>query len=297
MAKKSGLGRGLDSLFLEAHDSGEKSEPERTLRLTEIQPRSNQPRKHFDQEALSQLAQSIASNGLIQPIVVRSSIGGLYEIIAGERRWRACKMAGLTEVPVVILDTDDKKTAEISLIENIQREDLNPIEEAMAFRTLLSDYQMTQDEVANRVGKSRSAITNTLRLLDLPKETLDRLAAGSLTEGHGRALLGLADKGSIDGLAQRVEEEGLSVRQTEALVQRQNLRTAQEKQDEGEEKPASVKDVDYIAELEKKIRQTIGRRVKIVEGKRTKKLEVEYTDNDDLEKLLKSLCGDQIWDD
>jgi ParB family chromosome partitioning protein len=156
---------------------------------------------------------------------------------------------------------------------------------------------MTQDEVANRVGKSRSAITNTLRLLDLPKETLDRLAAGSLTEGHGRALLGLADKGSIDGLAQRVEEEGLSVRQTEALVQRQNLRTAQEKQDEGEEKPASVKDVDYIAELEKKIRQTIGRRVKIVEGKRTKKLEVEYTDNDDLEKLLKSLCGDQIWDD
>lgn len=294
MAKKTGLGRGLDSLFVEASES-ETSEKKTKLRLTEIQPRSNQPRKNFDSESLSKLAESIAANGLIQPIVVRESVGGYYEIIAGERRWRACKLAGLTEVPVVILNSDDRQTAELSLIENVQREDLNPIEEAIAYRTLIDDYQMTQEEVANRIGKSRTAITNTLRILDLPEEVLNLIADGTLSEGHGRAMLGLRNKDNLAEIGKTVAERELSVRQTEEFVRKLN-----EKADAPAEKetaPQSVKDVDYVAELEKKIRNTIGRRVKILGGKRVKKLEIEYTDNDDLENLLKTLCGDSIFDD
>lgn len=294
MAKKSGLGRGLDSLFVESSES-EASENKTKLRLTEIQPRSNQPRKNFDSESLSKLAESIAANGLIQPIVVRESVGGYYEIIAGERRWRACKLAGLTEVPVVILNSDDRQTAELSLIENVQREDLNPIEEAMAYRTLIDEYRMTQEEVATRIGKSRAAIANTMRLLDLPDEVLNLIADGTISEGHGRAILGLRDKEKMVEIAKTVADRDLSVRQTEEFVRKLNEKACESVEEEPQ--PQSVKDVDYVAELEKKIRNTIGRRVRILGGKRIKKLEIEYTDNDDLENLLKSLCGDSIFDD
>lgn len=292
--KPSKKPRGIDALFAESNAT-ETVDVKTKLRITEIQPRSNQPRKSFDSESLSKLADSIAANGLIQPIVVRESIGGYYEIIAGERRWRASKLAGLTEVPVVIINSDDKQTAEMSLIENVQREDLNPIEEAMAYKMLLNDFNMTQEEVATRVGKSRSAIANTIRLTELPDEVIDLVADRTLSEGHARTLLGLKNRESILGIAKTVVERELNVRQTEELVKKLN-----EKASEIEEQPeetASVKDVDYVAELEKKIRQTIGRRVKILEGKRTKKLEIEYTDNDDLENLLKILCGDSIFED
>lgn len=293
MPKKPSLGRGLDDLFLEAGEN-ELPEVKNKLRITEIQPKSNQPRKKFDAESLSELAESIAANGVIEPIVVRAVAGGMYEIIAGERRWRASKMAGLTEVPVVILDTDDRQAAEMSLIENIQREDLNPVEEAMAFRALIDAYGLTQEALASRIGKSRSAIANTLRILDLPDSILSLIADGSITEGHVRALQGLRDKSAIEDAAQIVIARKLSVRETEDFVRRCNEKAEEE---EVEPQPASVKDVDYIAELEKKIRRTIGRRVRIRDGKRTKKLEIEYTDNDDLEKLLCSLCGEQILDD
>lgn len=293
MAKDTGLGRGLDSLFLESSES-ESNEKVSRLRLTEIQPRGNQPRKNFDSDALSSLAQSIAANGLIQPIIVRESVGGYYEIIAGERRWRASKMAGLTEVPVVILNKDDRETAELSLIENVQREDLNPVEEAMAYKTLLTDYKLTQDQLATTIGRSRSAIANTMRILDLPDEILTLIGDETLSEGHGRALLGLHRKDRLPEIAQTVAERGLSVRQTEEYVRKLNDRDAEAAI---EPQPQSVKEVDYVAELEKKIRNTIGRRVKILEGKRTKKLEIEYTDNSDLENLLKTLCGDAIFED
>lgn len=293
MAKKAALGRGLDSLFVEAGEN-ELPEVKNKLRITEIQPRSSQPRKNFDSEALSKLAESIAANGIIEPIVVRSSPGGLYEIIAGERRWRAAKLAGLTEVPVVILNTDDRQTAELSIIENVQREDLNPVEEAMAYRTLIDSYGLTQEMLASRIGKSRVAVTNTMRILELPDPVLDLIAEGSLSEGHGRALLGMKDKSALPDAAKTVIERELTVRQTEDYVRKCNEKSEAVSVDP---KPASVKDVDYIAELEKKIRRTIGRRVRILEGKRTKKLEVEYTDNDDLEKLLKTLCGENIFED
>ncbi len=293
MAKKTGLGKGLDALFAETSESiEEKIEPTK-LRISEIQPRSGQPRKNFDKDALAALADSIAQNGLIQPIAVRSTPSGLYEIIAGERRWRASKLAGLTEVPVIIIDSDDRKTAELSLIENIQREDLNPIEEAMAYRSLMSEFGLTQEMVAERVGISRAAVANKLRLLDLSSDVYTHLVSGDLSEGHCRALLGLRDKAKISEIATLVIERELSVRQVEELVRRTNDNSQKVVEDD-EDRPRSVKDVDYVAELEKRIRQTIGRAVKIVDGKKTKKLEIEYTDNADLDDLLRLLCGEDF---
>lgn len=293
MAKKTGLGKGLDALFAETSEAVEDKTTPTTLRLSEIQPRSGQPRKNFDKDALATLADSIAANGLIQPIAVRATPSGLYEIIAGERRWRASKLAGLTEVPVIILDSDDKKTAELSLIENIQREDLNPIEEAMAYRSLMTEFGLTQEQVADKVGISRAAVANKLRLLDLPSDASKMLADGELSEGHFRALLGLREKSMIAELAIIAIENGLSVRQVEELVRKTNEKLQKTLEDE-DEKPRSVKEVDYVAELEKRIRQSIGRRVRIIEGKKTKKLEIEYTDNADLDDLLRALCGEDF---
>ena len=222
--KNSGLGRGLDAIFLEnaqneAHESG--------ARITEINValidrKSDQPRKYFDEEALAELADSIRENGLLQPILVREIGGGRYQIIAGERRFRASKMAGLEEIPTIILDKTDLEVAEIALIENIQREDLNPIEEAQAFRTLAEQYNITQEELAERVGKSRSAIANSVRLLDLPEPVVQMVAARELSAAHARTLLGLKDREDMLLLAEKVVEEGIPVHALAELVKKYN---------------------------------------------------------------------------
>ena len=210
MPKKNSLGRGLDSLFLE-NDETDKSSIS-MLRVSEIEPNPAQPRKNFDNEALAQLADSIARHGLLQPIAVREHESGFYRIIAGERRWRAAKMAGLIELPAIIYDMDDKKAAELALIENLQREDLNPIEEALAFRTLIKEFGMTQEDTANQIGKSRSAVANSLRLLDLPDDVVAMVADGSISAGHARAILSLDREEDMLPLAQRIVEKTLSVR-------------------------------------------------------------------------------------
>ncbi len=293
MAKQKGLGRGLESLYYENTES-ESKESASLVRLADVRPRADQPRKTFDADALEQLARSIAEHGLIQPIVVRKTIGGFYEIIAGERRWRASKLAGLEEVPVIVMDSDDLKTAEISLIENIQRENLNAIEEALAYRTLIETYSLTQESVAQRVGKSRTAITNSLRLLDLPESVSTLVAEGKLSAGHARALLGLDNKDLIPQVSSDVTERGLSVRDTEELVRRLNKPKIVKKPEIIEKNDSEP---DYVAILEKKVRQSIGRRVKIVSGKRSKKLEIEFSDDRDLEALLTTLCGKSIFND
>ena len=292
MARQGGLGRGLDSIFIDDAEA-EKETSVNTLRISELQPRAGQPRKNFDAEALSQLADSISTHGLIQPIIVRKGKGNLYEIVAGERRWRASKMAGLTEVPVVVIEADDQKTDELSLIENIQRENLNPVEESLAYRALLEEYDLTQETVAQRVGKSRSTVTNSLRLLDLPDSVLKMVSDNAISAGHARALLGLKYRSDIEVGAATVVDKGYSVRATEELVRRMNVRA--EKAAEIVEK--KDKEVDYTAALEKKLRGILGRKVKIVEGARAKRLELEYSDNDDLQRLLLLLCGDEIMKD
>ena len=285
-----GLGKGLDSIFSE--NTEEEKGGVTMLRLADIEPRKGQPRKVFEPEALSQLADSIAANGVIQPIIVRKAKGGFYEIIAGERRWRASKMAGLTEVPVVIMDTDDRKTAELSLIENIQRENLNPVEEANAYRILLQNFDLTQETLAKRVGKSRSAITNSMRLLELPPEVLKMLSDGEISAGHARAIIGLVDKSETVEVAETVEEKGLSVRATEELVRKVNAAATAKpaveivKEDEGE--------VNYLSELEKVLRQKFGRKVKIFCGKKAKRIEIEFSDDNDLQALLAQIGGDNL---
>ena len=286
--KNSGLGRGLDAIFLENTLEKEEENKENQislLKLSLIDPKSDQPRKNFDKESLEELAESIAQNGLLQPILVREYGSGRYQIIAGERRFRASKIAGLTEIPSIILDKDDKMVAEIALIENIQREDLNPIEEAMAYKALSEEYQMTQEELSMKVGKSRSAIANTTRLLDLPVEVLTLVASGELSAGHGRTLLGLKNRDDMLALAEKVIVSDLSVRQLEEEVKRANK--PQKPEPEEEEIPV----VDYFREMEIRVQSHLGRKVKI-EGKgRKKTLTLYYEDNEDLDELLEALCG------
>ena len=285
-----GLGKGLDSIFSESLE--EEKSGLTMLRIADIEPRKGQPRKVFDPEALSQLADSIAANGVIQPIVVRKAKkGGFYEIIAGERRWRASKLAGLNEVPVVIMDTDDQKTAEISLIENIQRENLNPVEEANAYKILMQNFNLTQENLAQRVGKSRSAITNSMRLLDLPAETLKMLGDGDISAGHARALLGLNNRNDINDTATMVFAKSLSVRATEELVRKIN---ASYNAPVIEEEEDTSDDVNYIAELEKALRRKFGRKIKIFCGKKSKRIEIEYSDDNDLQALLAQIGGDNL---
>ena len=282
-----GLGKGLDSIFSE--NSEEDKGGLTMLRLQDITPRKGQPRKKFDTESLSQLADSITAHGIIEPIVVRKAAGGFYEIIAGERRWRAAKMAGLREVPVVILEADEQKTAELSLIENIQREDLDPVEEARAMKTLMTTYHMTQEQMSQRVGKSRSAIANSLRLLELPDELLKALSDGSLTAGHARALLGLVRKSDMTKAAEEIIAKDLSVRATEELVRKMNAPKP--------ETPAadpSPLAVDYTAELEKALRKKWSRKVKIHTTGKKKKLEIEFSDNNDLNALLTLIGADDL---
>lgn len=286
--KISGLGRGLDAIFVDNTDES----PGRVniMRLADIEPRADQPRKNFDPQALSALADSIAAHGLIQPIVVRPSAGGFYEIVAGERRWRAAKMAGLSEVPVIVSEFDDQKTAEVALIENIQREDLNPVEEALGYRALMEEYGLTQEGIAKRIGKSRPAIANTLRLLELPDEILKLVSAGRLTAGHARTLLGLKNPSDMPSCARTIEEKGLSVREAEELVRTINQPPVEHKQKD----PVPV---DYVGRLAGRAQRLLGRRVNIIHGARSKKIELFYEDDQDLERLLASLCGNSVFEE
>ena len=278
--EKKGLGIGLDALFA-ANDLQEEPEGELlTLPIGKVEPREAQPRKTFDEQALQDLADSIAQSGLIQPIVARRLEGGYYQIIAGERRWRASRMAGLTEVPVRVLEADDRRTAELALVENLQREDLNPIEEAKGYRTLMEEYGLTQEETARSVGRSRPAVANALRLLSLPEPVLAMLEEGSLTSGHARALLALGDEESICRAAELVVKEELSVRQTEELIKRRKAAPKKKK-----ESPRSI----YVRDLEERLGSHWNRKVRITEGKRRGKLEIEYYGNEDLDRLLAAM--------
>lgn len=282
--KKGGLGRGLEAILL---DNDAVSESGATVvRISEIEPNSEQPRKNFDAEELSSLAESIAEYGLIQPITVRK-IGDRYHIIAGERRWRAARMAGLNEVPVNIISADDKKASEIALVENIQRKDLDPIEEAEAFSALIDEYGLTQEDVGRRVGRSRSAIANALRLLELPKEVRGLLSSGALSEGHAKVLLGIKDKTLVAGAAETVVSRELSVRETEKLVKDIN----------NPKEPAPKKptyDLDYTRELERSVQKKLGRPVKIVQKGENSTINIGFSDNRDLENVLRLLCGEDF---
>ena len=299
MAKKknAGLGRGLDAIFLDNSDLAEEKAKEGVskIRISMVDPKSDQPRKYFDREALEELAESIKEHGLLQPILVREIGEDRYQIIAGERRFRASKLAGLDEIPAIILDKDDRSVAEIALIENIQREDLNPIEEAMAFRALREDYGITQEEVSLRVGKSRSAVANSIRLLDLPGEVLAMVAARDISAGHARTLLGLKDKANMIILAERCAAEDLSVRALEEAVKKMNKQSGKAKVEEDSEKPEPV--VDYTREMELRIQRELGRKAEIKAKGKKKTLTLYYEDNEDLDELLRKLCGDSFFED
>lgn len=295
MAKRSsGLGRGLDAIFLDntiVENTTDKENTISTLKISLVDPKSDQPRKYFDKEALEELSSSIRENGLLQPILVREyGDGGRYQIIAGERRFRACKLAGLTEIPAIVLDRDDRAAAQIALIENIQREDLNPLEEALAYKSLKEEYDMTQEELSERVGKSRSAIANSIRLLDLPEEVLTMVAARELSAGHARTLLGVKDREDMILLAQIAAEQDLSVRQLEEQVKRINKKKKTTEEEVEEEAPV----VDYFREMELRIQRQLGRKVKIEAKGKKKTLTLYYEDNEDLDELLKTICGNDF---
>ena len=285
MAKRKtelGLGRGLNALLgdPELPAQGEGSV---TLPISQVEPGLNQPRKRFEQGALDDLAESIRVHGIIQPLTVRRLATGYYQIIAGERRWRAAKAAGLQEVPAVIIEADDRKVMELGLIENLQREDLNPAEEARGYRTLMEEYGLTQEQVAQQMGKSRPAITNTLRLLALPDEVMHLLEEGTLSAGHARALLSLPSPGLQREAAKRVVEEQLSVRQTEALVK------ALQKGKREKPKPQGPDLSLYLGELEKDLSGRLGRKVRISHKGKKGRIELEYYNEQDLEALLQQL--------
>ena len=295
MAKmRSGLGRDFYSLLDDNILPGDKKSSASTLRISEIEPRKDQPRKTFSQESLAQLADSVGQFGVLQPIIVRESalLAGTYEIIAGERRWRAAKMAGLSEIPAVVLDGDDLKAAQVAVIENVQREDLNPVEEAFAYNALIENFGLTQDQVSKQVGKSRPAVTNALRLLDLPDEVLELLRNGSLSAGHAGALLGLKNAEKMEALAQRVVEKDLSVRDIENTIRLMNA-----SEDTCEQDEESIQRRSYMKDLEHRAVTVLGRRVKIVKSAKKKVLELAYSDDDDLEALLKTICGEDFFDE
>ncbi len=281
MANAKGLGRGLGALLMDVPvENGEKS-PYQLLPIYKVEPNPDQPRQDFDEEALQNLSESIALHGVIQPLTVRETAGGYYQIIAGERRWRAARMANLTEIPAVIIDADDKKATELALIENLQRENLNPVEEALGYQSLIEGFGLTQEEAAQQVGKSRPAVTNALRLLSLCPEVLVKLRAGELTAGHARAILSLKDEKKQAEAAQKISALGLSVRQAELLCKNMSA------QPKAVQEPTLV--VDYVAECEKTLSKRLGRKVKIVNGKRRGKFELEFYGPEDLQVLLEAL--------
>lgn len=288
--KKGGLGRGIDTIFSDNEKKNEETTGRAMVRIALVEPKVGQPRKYFDPEELQNLALSIAQYGVIQPITVRRT-GDMYRIIAGERRWRAARMAGLSEIPVVIMDADEQKSAEMALVENIQRENLNPIEEAEAIEALMDDFGLTQDEASKRIGRSRSTVANLLRLLDLPDSVREFIISGALSAGHAKAILSLNDRNRAEEAAKAVIAAEMSVRDTEKLIKKMN---------------AEVKDIDapikekseinYTRELERKIEKALGRRVKIKENGNLSSISIGYTDHEDLEKVLTALCGKDFVD-
>ena len=279
--EKRGLGTGLDILF-GAADFDEDEGELQTLPIMKIEPRKDQPREVFDEQALRELAESIGRYGLIQPIVVRKLTSGYYQIIAGERRWRASRMAGLIEVPVRVIEADDRRTAELALVENLQRENLNPIEEAKGYKTLMEVYGLTQDETARSVGRSRPAITNSMRLLGLSGSVMKLVENGQLSAGHARALLPIEDEEKQLAAANEVLAKSLSVRKTEALSARLTKEPLPEK-------PKTDGEVDYAAEVENELGKILGRKVKLSDGKKTGRIEIEFYGADDREVLIETL--------
>jgi len=277
---KRGLGSGLSAIFGEDYAVTQDKDIV-SLPISKVEPRAEQPRTNFDDAALEELASSIAQYGLIQPITVRRLDGGFYQIIAGERRWRASRLAGLKEVPVRVIEADDKKATELALVENLQREDLNPIEEAIGYKTLMEEYSMTQEEAASAVGKSRPSVANALRLLGLCSEVLSMVTDGSLSSGHARALLGIKDARLQHDTAITIIDDQLSVRQTETLVKRiLSTKTKPQKSD---------LEIDYTKEVEKSLENALGRKVKLHDGKKTGRLEIEFYGADDREQLISNL--------
>ena len=275
-----GLGRGLSAL-LSDYDETPNNSPYQMLPLHKVEPNPNQPRQDFDEEELQALSDSIAQHGIIQPLTVRDLGNGYFQIIAGERRWRAARMAGLQEVPVVVMEADDKKAMELALIENLQRQNLNPVEEALGYQSLMDDYGMTQEEAAGRVGKSRPTVTNALRLLNLCPNVLEKVRSGELTAGHARAILVLKTEKQQQQAAQKIIALGLSVRQAELLCKNMTR--------EKGEMPMMPLKIDYIGECEKSLSKHLGRGVKIINGKRKGKFELEFYGPEDLEHLLTAL--------
>ena len=281
LASNKGLGKGLGALLGDFSEETIETSAYRELPIYKVEPNPDQPRREFDEEELQALADSIAVHGVIQPLTVRELASGYYQIIAGERRWRAARMAGLSDVPVVVIEADDKKAMELALIENLQRQDLNPVEEALGYQALINEYGLTQEETAGRVGKSRSAVTNSLRLLGLNGEVLEKLKRGELTAGHARAILSLKSEKKQMEAAQKIIALALSVRQAETLCKNMNKEPAPKKE--------VTFAVDYVAECEKNLSKHLGRGVKIINGKRKGKFELEFYGQEDLQNLLDAL--------
>ena len=291
MQKKKALGRGLDAILVDIYtpETTESTQGVTMVRINEVEPNANQPRKVFDPTELETLAESINQYGMIQPITVRS-VDGMYQIITGERRWRAARMAGLSEIPVLVITADDKKAAELALVENIQRSDLNPIEEALGFAALIEEHGLTQEEAAKRIGKSRSAVTNSLRLLNLPESVRKMIENGELSTGHAKVLLGITNPDMIEKAALQIITRDLSVRDTEKLVKM--MEEAANKVEED----TIVHDVDHARSLELLIQKKLGRTIKINEKGKKSTITIGYSDNEDLEKLLIILCGESFLD-
>ena len=281
MASQKGLGKGLGALLGDFTEEPLEKSAYQLLPIYKVEPNPDQPRQDFDEEELQALADSITVHGIIQPLTVREMPNGYYQIIAGERRWRAARMANMSDVPAVIIEADDKKAMELALIENLQRQDLNPLEEALGYQTLMNEYGLTQEEAAGRVGKSRPAVANALRLLGLCPEVQERVRKGELSAGHARAILQLKSEKKQQEAAQKIVALGLSVRQAELLCKNMSKEPVPQKKE--------VFAVDYVAECEKSLSKHLGRGVKIVNGKRKGRFELEFYGQEDLQNLLDAL--------